>query len=164
MPDCLIHLRSRPLARGVRVRDKQDQERAQLHNLLTAPWGHRWEDANDSSLKAPPAGSQLSAACPLRRPSSGPQVLASQAWAAESPPRGWVPGTAKLSARAGHGLVLGAHSAPCRAVPVSRRRWVLLVRVALGGFLVESGARRGRFLLVFLRLCACSDAVRAEIL
>lgn len=40
----------------------------------------------------------------------------------------------------------------------------MLVRVALGGFLVESWARRGCFLLVFLRLCACSEAVRAEIL
>lgn len=57
-----------------------------------------------------------------------------------------------------------AHSPPCRALPVSRRRWLLLVRVALGGFLVESWARRGCFLLTFLRLCACSDAVREEIL
>ena len=51
-----------------------------------------------------------------------------------------------------------------RALPVSRRRWVLLVRVALGGFLVVSWARRRRFLLTFLRLCACSEAVREEIL
>lgn len=57
-----------------------------------------------------------------------------------------------------------SHSPLCRALPVSRRRWVLLVRVALGGFLVDSWARRGCFLLTFLRLCACSEAVRDEIL
>lgn len=55
------------------------------------------------------------------------------------------------------------HSPLCRARPVSRRRWVLLVRVALGGFLVDSCARRGRFLLTFFRLWACSDAVREQI-
>lgn len=60
-------------------------------------------------------------------------------------------------------LALGAHSPLWHARPVSRRRWVLLVRVALGGFLVESWARRGRFLFTFLRLCACRDAVRLEI-
>lgn len=64
------------------------------------------------------------------------------------------------------GPVHGTHSPLCRALPVSRRRWVLLVRVALGGFLVESWAWRGGFflLLCLLRLCACSEAVRAEIL
>ena len=36
------------------------------------------------------------------------------------------------------GWGLRAHSPLCRALPVSRRRWVLLVRVALGGFLVVS--------------------------
>lgn len=40
----------------------------------------------------------------------------------------------------------------------------MLVRVALGGFLVESCARRGCFLLTFFRLCACSVAVREEML
>lgn len=39
----------------------------------------------------------------------------------------------------------------------------MLVRVALGGFL-GFRVRWVRFLLTFLRLCACSDAVREEIL
>lgn len=69
-----------------------------------------------------------------------------------------------LAAQAGAWPGSRAHSLLCRALPVSRRRWVLLVRVALGGFLVESWARRGCFLFTFLRLCACSDAVREEIL
>ena len=62
------------------------------------------------------------------------------------------------------GQGLRAHSPLCRALPVSRRRCVLLVRVALGGFLVVSWARQRRFFLTFLRLCACSEAVRQEIL
>lgn len=59
--------------------------------------------------------------------------------------------------------MLRAHSPLCRARPVSRRRCVLLVRVALGGFL-GSWVRWVRFLLTFRRLCACSEAVREEIL
>lgn len=75
---------------------------------------------------------------------------------------------AQLGYRDSQGLKLGppglrAHSPLCLAFPViRRRRWVLLVRVALGGFLVESCARRGCFLLTFFRLCACSVAVREE--
>lgn len=86
-----------------------------------------------------------------------------QAQAAGDPWCSWVIGAAKDS---GWGPTsLRAHSPLCLAFPViRRRRWVLLVRVALGGFLVESCARRGCFLLTFFRLCACSVAVREEML
>lgn len=36
--------------------------------------------------------------------------------------------------------------------------------MVFGGFLVEFWVRRGCFFLIFLRLCACSDVVREEIL
>jgi hypothetical protein len=67
-------------------------------------------------------------------------------------------------AKAGTALGSGVHSPLGPALPVSRRRWVLLVRVAPGSFLLESCTRRGRFLLTFFRPCACSEAVREEIL
>lgn len=85
-----------------------------------------------------------------------------QAQAAGDPWCSWVIGAAKYSGWGPTGL--RAHSPLCLDFPViRRRRWVLLVRVALGGFL-ESCARRGCFLLTFFRLCACSVAVREEML
>lgn len=129
----------------------------------------------DLALKAPAgAGSQLPALSGVQAPE----------WssAKDSPrsERPWLPSLAGVAtsvrrlqdghAEAGQDLQprlgtagLSGHSPLCRALPVSRRRWVLLVRVALGGFLVESCARRGRFLLTFFRLWACSEAVREEI-
>lgn len=171
-PSSSLHPKRLPSACGMGARDKPSTRALTFTNVIKVQWGTHL----GKCPKHGPGGSswRRPALSRLRRLESKPQageVLASQVWAGESAPGCRLAyGTAKLGQdrslqpRLGHGLGLRTHSPLCRARPVSRRRWVLLVRVALGGFLVESWARLGCFLLTFLRLCACSEAVREEIL
>ena len=92
--------------------------------------------------------------CLLESQPQAGEGLVSQAWAVEASPgyrRAY--GTARsLWPRLGRGLLVG-FTPLCWALPVSRQRWVLLLRVVLRAFVVDAWARQGCFLMCNTHSC-----------
>ena len=101
-----------------------------------------------------PGRPDLSFMCLLESQPQAGEGLVSQAWAVEAS-RGyrWAYGTAgSLRLRLGRGLLVG-FTPLCWALLVSRQRWVLLSRVVLRAFVVDSWAQQGCFLMCNTHSC-----------
>ena len=121
---------------------------------MRARWGIHLGSPQTWPWRLLPGRLDLSCTCLLESKPQAGEGLVSQAWAVEASPgyRGAYGKARSLWLRLGHGLLIG-FSPLCWALPVSQQRWVLLLRVVLRAFILDSWAWQGCFLLCNTHSC-----------